>query len=61
MENYVRDNLKSGEGNLANREYGKNLMLPNFDHLCRHQKQIEYHHTGICVDSKKEFKRPIFL
>ena len=54
MENPVRDNPKSGEGNLANREDCKDLMPPNVDHLCRHHKHIEWHHTGLHVDLDKE-------
>ena len=56
MEEFVRDNIKLGEGNLANREEGKDLILPNVDHICRKHKNIEWNHTGIHVDSEKEIQ-----
>ena len=61
MEKYVRDSLKSGEGNLTNGADGKDPMLPNDDHLCKHQKQIECHHIGFCVDLEKEIQQSLSL
>ena len=39
MEKSVRDNLESGEGNLANKVDGRDLMLiPHDDHQIKNQK-----------------------
>ena len=51
----MRDNLKSGEGNLANREDGKDMMLPNVNYLCIHHKHIEWNQIGFYEDLNKEF------
>ena len=61
MENHMRDNLKSGEGNLTNRAYGKDSMLPNDDNLCKHPKQIEWNYTGLCVYPEKALHQFISL
>ena len=61
MGNLVRDNIDSGEGNLSNRVYNKDSMLLDVGHQSKHQKQNEWHGTGIHKDPDKVLHQSICL
>ena len=53
MKNSVRDNLESGEVNLANKVDGRDMTLLYVDHQSKYQNQTKWNHTGLLEDPKK--------
>ena len=53
MENYVRDNIEWGKGDLANSIDGKDPMPLDDHHHSRHQKQIVWHCRVLHEDIEK--------
>ena len=51
MGKSIRDNPYLGYGNLSNRVDGKDMMLLDDGHLCKHKKQTEWHQTGLRLES----------
>ena len=61
MGNFVRDNLEWGEGSLANRVGGKDLMPLDDDHHSIHWKQIVWNHRVLHEDLEKMSQQIIYL